>query len=113
MGAGHSHASPSHANERQLGGALALTTTFLVVEIVGGILSGSLATISSGQPSLTAHVVYDPVIVDTQLLLDNLRAQLESEFDIHHVTLQLEREDCGQGHARPTGSVVHAHGHAH
>ncbi|PZF98137.1 cation transporter, partial [Nonomuraea aridisoli] len=45
MGAGHDH---SHAtgNERALKIALALTSTFLLAELIGGILTKSLALIS-------------------------------------------------------------------
>ena len=49
---------------------------------------------------------------DADQLLARLRAMLESEFDIHHVTLQLESEDCGQEHAGPLRRPA-AHGHAH
>lgn len=35
-----------HQNKRQLGGALAVTATFFVVEVVGGLLSGSLALLA-------------------------------------------------------------------
>ena len=35
-----------HRNKRQLGGALLVTATFFVVEVVGGLLSGSLALLA-------------------------------------------------------------------
>lgn len=54
--------------------------------------------ISSGQSSLSAHIVYDGGD-DSQALLDNLRDRLGRDFDVHHMTLQIEREDCRQGHA--------------
>lgn len=52
MGAGHEH---SHAtgNERALKIALALTSTFLLVELVGGILTKSLALISDAAHMFT------------------------------------------------------------
>ena len=52
MGAGHDH---SHAtgNERALKVALALTSTFLLVELVGGILTKSLALISDAAHMFT------------------------------------------------------------
>ena len=50
MGAGHDHShGHSHtagANERSLMIALGLTTTFLLVELVAGVLTQSLALIS-------------------------------------------------------------------
>ena len=53
MGAGHSHALPSSQNERKLWIALALTTTFLVAEAIGGVLTRSLALISDAAHMLT------------------------------------------------------------
>ncbi|WP_367395205.1 cation diffusion facilitator family transporter [Cupriavidus sp. Agwp_2] len=52
MGTGHDH---SHAtgNERALKFALALTSTFLLVELVGGILTKSLALISDAAHMFT------------------------------------------------------------
>lgn len=53
MAAGHEHGS---ANARRIALALALTGTFLVAEVVGGILTGSLALISDA-----AHMFTDTV----------------------------------------------------
>lgn len=50
---GHTHALPSTQNERSLRIALALTGTFLVVEIAGGILTGSLALLSDAAHMFT------------------------------------------------------------
>ena len=50
---GHSHALPSSGNERSLRLALLLTGSFLVVEIVGGILTGSLALLSDAAHMFT------------------------------------------------------------
>lgn len=49
----HSHVPKGAGNERRLLGALALTATFLVVEIVGGILTGSLALLSDAAHMFT------------------------------------------------------------
>ena len=49
MGAGHSHTGPgtaSAAHRGRLALALALTATVMVVEVVGGLLSGSLALLA-------------------------------------------------------------------
>ena len=53
MGAGHSHAIPDTRNERPLWLALVLTSTFLVVEAIAGVLTGSLALISDAAHMLT------------------------------------------------------------
>lgn len=52
MSSGHSH-DVAQSNERNLLWALALTGGFLVAEIVGGILTGSLALISDAMHMLT------------------------------------------------------------
>ena len=54
MGAGHSHPTPSAENERKLWIAVALTGTFLIAEVVGGLLAKSLALLSDA-----AHVFTD------------------------------------------------------
>ena len=53
MGHDHSHAHAAHGNERALWWSLLLTTTFLIVEVVGGILTGSLALISDAAHMFT------------------------------------------------------------
>ena len=53
MSAGHTHAIPGTQNERRLWLALALTFSFLVAEVVGGILTQSLALISDAAHMLT------------------------------------------------------------
>ena len=55
MGAGHSHDHPG-GNERSLKIALALTGTFLIAEVVGGVMTKSLALISDA-----AHMLTDTV----------------------------------------------------
>lgn len=53
MGSGHSHAVNVGQNERPLWIALGLTTAFLVAELVGGILTNSLALISDAAHMFT------------------------------------------------------------
>lgn len=71
-------------------------------------------SISSGKVSLTVHVV--AAVQDAQLssLLESIRSLLAERFDIHHSTVQLERQACEQDvdlHAfGPTGAAAeHAH----
>lgn len=64
MGAGHSH---SHAvatggNERALWWALGLTTSFMIVEVIGGIMANSLALISDA-----AHMFTDTAALGISL----------------------------------------------
>ena len=67
MGAGHSHGAPSqHAGgryRRRLAGAFALTASFFVVELVAGLLSGSLALISDA-----GHMAADVVALGAALV---------------------------------------------
>lgn len=53
MSAGHTHALPTSKNEKYIWVALTLTSIFLVVEVVGGLLTGSLALISDAAHMLT------------------------------------------------------------
>jgi len=53
MSSGHSHAVPAGQNERPLWMALGLTTVFLVAEVLGGILTNSLALISDAAHMFT------------------------------------------------------------
>ncbi|UVE96917.1 cation diffusion facilitator family transporter [Dietzia sp. B32] len=67
MGAGHSHApSPGHAGARyrvRLAAAFVLTASFFVVELVAGLVSGSLALLSDA-----GHMGADVVALGAALL---------------------------------------------
>ena len=54
MSSGHNHTPPASGNERPLWMALGLTTCFMIVEVIGGLLTGSLALISDA-----AHMFAD------------------------------------------------------
>lgn len=56
MAAGHNHGSGRVTNARSLTFALGLTSTFLVAEVIGGIVTGSLALISDA-----AHMFTDTI----------------------------------------------------
>lgn len=53
MSASHNHAVPGTRNQRPLWIALGLTTSFMVAEVVAGVLTGSLALISDAAHMLT------------------------------------------------------------
>jgi cobalt-zinc-cadmium efflux system protein len=53
MGAGHAHRAPDGGNEKRLWLALLLTTFFLVAEVIGGLVTGSLALISDAAHMFT------------------------------------------------------------
>ena len=52
-GAGHSHDHTAGANAKMLGWALALTSTYLVAEVIGGFVFNSLALLSDAAHMLT------------------------------------------------------------
>jgi cobalt-zinc-cadmium efflux system protein len=53
MGHDHSHAVKVEGNEKRLWGALGLTAAFMVAEVVGGILTNSLALLSDAAHMFT------------------------------------------------------------
>lgn len=53
MSTDHQHALPSSGNERNLWLALGLTSTFLVAEVIGGVITQSLALISDAAHMFT------------------------------------------------------------
>lgn len=55
MGAGHSH-DVRAANRRALGLALAITASFTVIEVVGGVLTGSLAVLADAVHMLSDNL---------------------------------------------------------
>ena len=71
MGSGHAHESTG--NERALWWAFGLTFSFLIAEVVGGLLSGSLALISDA-----AHMFTDVMALGISLFLP-MRVSEEDE----------------------------------
>lgn len=53
MTAGHSHGHVRTGHEKPLWVALALTTTFLIAEVIGGVVTGSLALLSDAAHMFT------------------------------------------------------------
>lgn len=49
----HAHSGASEGNERRMWWALALTSSFLIIEVIGGVIAGSLALISDAAHMLT------------------------------------------------------------
>ena len=61
MGAGHSHdhvGAPGATNRRTLAAALAITATYTVVEVVGALLTGSLALLADAGHMLSDYVFF-------------------------------------------------------
>lgn len=66
------------------------------IESVPGVVSVHdlhVWSLTSGKPSLTAHVVHDPVLAH-DALLEPLKAMLARDHSIFHTTLQLEITPC-------------------
>ena len=74
MGQDHSHDHGAGANARMLGWALALTATFLVVEVAGGVYFNSLALLSDA-----AHMLTDVAALAIALLAIKLGAKLPDD----------------------------------
>ena len=53
MGAGHSHALPESQSESTLWFALGLTSTFLIAEVISGVLLNSLALLADAAHMFT------------------------------------------------------------
>ncbi|XLZ71430.1 cation diffusion facilitator family transporter [Massilia sp. SR12] len=63
MGSNHNHTAAEGTNERPLWMALGLTTTFLIAEVIGGLLTNSLALISDA-----AHMLTDAAALAVSLI---------------------------------------------
>lgn len=74
MGQDHSHDHVAGANTRMLGWALALTATFLVVEVAGGLYFNSLALLSDA-----GHMLTDVAALAIALLAIRLGAKPPDE----------------------------------
>lgn len=69
---------------------------------VGGVHDLHVWAISSGKVSLAVHIVSDLAPSQWPGLLQSVRLRLAERFDIHHVTMQVEKTPCEQvtgGHA--------------
>ena len=62
MGAGHDHGTSEIQHERPLWWALGLTATFLVAEVIGGLVTNSLALLSDA-----AHMMTDVIALGVSL----------------------------------------------
>lgn len=69
----HDHAEHRSANARALGAALGLSAGFLVVEVAGGLLTGSLALLADA-----GHMVSDVVSLGVALIAVRLAARPET-----------------------------------
>ena len=63
MGAGHDHGGGKISHEKPLWWALGLTATFLVAEVIGGLLTNSLALLSDA-----AHMATDVIALTISLV---------------------------------------------
>ncbi len=102
----------------------AIEGTLAGVPGVRGVHELHVWAISSGKPSLTAHLVIDAETAEEQEVLAGAAERLRTDFGITHTTLQIEREQCAadaeacglQGRREPAarGELAEApHDHAH
>jgi cobalt-zinc-cadmium efflux system protein len=78
--------TPSHINVR------AVIESMQTVEGVSNVHDLHVWTISSGKEALSAHVTIEPG-ASHRLVLQSLQQRLSSEFNIGHVTIQIESPD--------------------
>jgi cobalt-zinc-cadmium efflux system protein len=78
--------TPSHINVR------AVIESLQTVEGVSNVHDLHVWTISSGKEALSAHVTIEPG-ASHRLVLQSLQQRLSSEFNIGHVTIQIESPD--------------------
>lgn len=70
MGLNHSHDTERHQSSRALAIALLLTASFLIIEVVGGVLTGSLALLSDA-----AHMFTDVAALVVALAANQIAKQ--------------------------------------
>jgi cobalt-zinc-cadmium efflux system protein len=63
---------------------------------VAGVHDLHVWTITSGREALSAHLVVREE-KERQAMLPQIRKVLHDRFGIHHVTVQLETDDCNSG----------------
>lgn len=78
----HRHGPRTAGGRRRLAPALALTASVAFVQVIGGLVSGSLAlqragAITSGLPVLSAHVVADDQCLGAHSNVEHCTFQLE------------------------------------
>ena len=59
-----------------------------------GVHDFHLWALTSGKPSLTAHIVYDITYDHSEHLLPQLQELLANKFEVYHTTLQFESKPC-------------------
>jgi cobalt-zinc-cadmium efflux system protein len=87
--------------------AEAIETTLLADPRVEAVHHLHVWSLGSETPALSAHVVLagEPTLHAAQLVGNQLRAALDAEFGIDHVTLELECHDCADQVHTVAGSI--------
>ncbi len=83
--------TPAHIN------LTSLEETIRQTENVVDVHDLHVWTITSGMEALSAHIVHQQTISQTELL-QNVRRRLHDEFGIDHLTIQLETLEIGENH---------------
>lgn len=77
----------------------AVRTVFLAHPAVSAVHDLHVWALGSKQPVLTAHVVLGQSDIDAEQVRRELMERFKDDFDMHHVTLQMESSPCGENHA--------------
>jgi cobalt-zinc-cadmium efflux system protein len=94
--------TPSHINIR------AVVDAMHTVRGVTDVHDLHVWTISSGMEALSAHVTIESGVAH-RAVLEGLQAQLRSEFDIGHVTIQIESLDEAETGSGKLYQIVRSH----
>ncbi len=85
--------------------ASAVTKAMLNVPGVSQVHDLHVWTVAPGYVALSAHVtVVDQSLSQAAAVMAALKAMLHESFEIHHTTIQVECENCGQGDGCLPGS---------
>ena len=85
---GHSHGTATGTHRNRLLGVLAITVSIMVAEVIGELISGSLALLADA-----GHMLTDAAGVGLAgggRVLDQLGECLAGHLDVEHCTFQLE-----------------------
>lgn len=72
-----------------------LKQSILNIQGVSDVHDLHVWSLTKNQHSLTAHIVKSPE-VDGEILRREIEQYLQDKFDLHHTTLQMERENCAR-----------------
>lgn len=80
---------------------------------VAGVHDLHIWSLASRSPTMTAHIVANGEVADLQILRQRIADKLKNDFDIHHMTLQMETTACDSRHCDADEDSPLHEGHSH